>query len=163
LEQGYRAPGVLAWADIPDTPLGGMVFEHIDGETWHTATRPGLIHDVKGLLEKLHGDEQLAARIGDGPRTFGECWELRYQDQFEQDLEAVRECRPACVTDDRLVWMVEEARRVLALAAGHDAFAGVTRAPCHWDLWPDNVLVGRGGAWWVLDWDGLATGDEAED
>jgi thiamine kinase-like enzyme len=59
--------------------------------------------------------------------------------------------------------MKEEARRVLSLPDGHDAFAEVTRAPCHWDLWPDNVLVGRGGAWWVLDWDGLALGDEAED
>ena len=37
------------------------------------------------------------------------------------------------------------------------------RAPCHWDLWPDNVLVQADGCWWVLDWDSLAVGDEAED
>jgi thiamine kinase-like enzyme len=163
LEQGYRAPRVLARADIPGTPLGGLVFEHIDGETWDTAAHAGLLQDVKGLLDRLHADGPLAARIGDGPRTYRECWELRYREQFEQDLEAVRGCRPACVTNDRLAWMEEEARRVLALASGHDAFAGATSAPCHWDLWPANFLVGRGGAWWVLDWDGLATGDEAED
>src|SRR5262249_5997704 len=97
LGQRYRAPRVLAWAGIPDTPLAGLVFEHIDGETWDTTTRAGLLHDVKGLLDGLHGDEQLAARVGDGPRTYRECWELRYRDQFGQDLEALRGRRPACV------------------------------------------------------------------
>jgi hypothetical protein len=96
LEQHYRAPRVLAWVDIPGTPLVGLVFEHIDGETWDTASRAGLLQDVKGLLDRLHADEQLAALIGDGPRSYSECWELRYREQFEQDLEAVRECRPAC-------------------------------------------------------------------
>jgi thiamine kinase-like enzyme len=59
--------------------------------------------------------------------------------------------------------MEEEARTVLALADGHDAFSGVTTSPCHWDLWAGNVLVGSDGRPWVLDWDGLAVGDVAED
>ena len=53
--------------------------------------------------------------------------------------------------------------RLLALPAGNGAFDGVTRSPCHGDLWPDNVLVGAVGRPWVLDWDGLAVGDAAED
>src|SRR5262249_10132083 len=59
--------------------------------------------------------------------------------------------------------MEREARVVLSLAAENGAFAGVTRSPCHGDLWPDNVLIGDDGRPWVLDWDGLAVGDEAED
>jgi hypothetical protein len=59
--------------------------------------------------------------------------------------------------------MEEEAQAVLALAAGNDTFLGVTRSPCHGDLWPGNVLVGADGRWWVLDGNGLAVGDEAED
>jgi thiamine kinase-like enzyme len=43
------------------------------------------------------------------------------------------------------------------------AFDGMTSAPCHWDLWPNNVMTEKTGGWWVLDWDSLATGDEAED
>jgi len=33
----------------------------------------------------------------------------------------------------------------------------------NWDLSPDNVMVGDDGRWWVLDWDGLAIGNPAED
>src|SRR5262249_36363164 len=89
LERDYRAPRVLAWADIPGTPLGGLVFEHIDGETWDTAARPALVQDLRDLLGRLHADRLLAGRIGDGPRSYRECWDLRYRDQFEQDLIAI--------------------------------------------------------------------------
>jgi hypothetical protein len=163
LERDYRAPRVLAWADIPGTPLGGLVFEHIDGETWDMAARPGLVQDLRDLLGRLHADRRLADRIGDGPRNYRECWDLRYRDQFEQDLFAIRARRPESVTDDRLHWMEQESRKVLALADDQEAFEGMTRAPCHWDLWPNNVMVDRSGTWWVLDWDSLAVGDEAED
>jgi hypothetical protein len=163
LERDYHAPRVLAWVDIPDTPLGGLVFEHIDGETWDTAARPELLPHLRGLLDRLHADRLLADRIGDPPRSYRECWDLRYRDQFEQDLIAVRGKRPGSVTAARLDWMEQESRKVLALADDHPAFDGITRAPCHWDLWPNNVMVNRAGRWWVLDWDSLAVGDEAED
>jgi hypothetical protein len=52
------------------------------------------------------------------------------------------EGRPASVTDARVSWMEEEARIVLAVPSGNEAFDGVTRSPCDWDLWPNNVLVG---------------------
>jgi thiamine kinase-like enzyme len=163
LEGAYHAPPVLAWLDLPGTPYGGLVFEHIDGDTWDTGSRPGLLRVLSGLLGRLHEDGPLAERLGDGPRSYRACWELRYREQFEEDLKTVRACRPASVTDARLAWMEEEARVVLTLAAGDDAFEGVTRSPCHWDLWPNNVLVGADGRPWLLDWDGLAVGDEAED
>jgi hypothetical protein len=163
LERHYRAPRVLAWVDIPGTPLGGLVFEHIDGATWDIAAHPELIVNLRDLLDRLHADRRLADQIGDAPRTYRECWKLRYRDQFEQDLIAVRASRPGSVTDARLRWMEDESRKVLALAEENAAFDGTTRAPCHWDLWPNNVMVDRAGGWWVLDWDSLAVGDKAED
>jgi thiamine kinase-like enzyme len=163
LEDEYHAPPVLAWLDLAGTPHAGLVFEHIDGDTWDTESQPALLGDLQGVLRRLHEDGALAERLGDGVRSYRECWDLRYREQFEEDLKTVRACRPASVTDGRLAWMEEETRVVLALAAGDDAFAGVTRSPCHWDLWPNNVLVGTDGCPWVLDWDGLAVGDPAED
>ncbi len=163
LEQEYRAPRVLAWVDVPETSYGGLAFEHINGATWDTAARPDLIHDLIGLLGRLHVDERLADRIGDRPKSYRECWELRYREQFEQDLLTVRRNRPASVSDARVNWMERESQEVLALAADHAAFASVSNAPCHWDLWPENVMVATSGAWWVIDWDSLGVGDDAED
>jgi hypothetical protein len=163
LAGAYHTPPVLAWVDLPGTPYGGLVFEHLDGGVWDPDRRPGLLHDLRVLLGRLHGDAPLADRLGNAPRSYRECWELRYREQFEEDLKTVRACRPESVTDARVAWMEEEARVVLALPAGSEAFDGVTRSPCHWDLWPNNVLVGADGRWWVLDWDGLSVGDEAED
>jgi hypothetical protein len=163
LERDYHAPRVLAWVDIPGAPLGSLVFEHIDGASWDIAAHPELIANLRDLLGRLHADRRLADRIGDGPRSYRECWDLRYCDQFEQDLIAVRARRPESITDARVAWMEQESRKVLAMAADHEAFAGLTRAPCHWDLWPNNIMVDRTGRWWVLDWDSLAAGDEAED
>ena len=49
------------------------------------------------------------------------------------------------------------------MGANHPVLAGTTHAPCHWDLWTDNVIVAPDGAWWTPDWDDLSIGDEAED
>jgi thiamine kinase-like enzyme len=162
LERVYRAPKVLAWVDLSGTNYGGLVFEHIEGQTWDTATHPGLFREVRDLLARLHKDRQLAAQIG-GARSYRHCWTVRYREQFEEDLKAVRASRPESVTEARLSWMEREAREVLALADGNPAYDGTTNSPCHWDLWPNNVLLDADGRWWVLDWDGLAVGDEAED
>ena len=83
-------------------------------------------------------------------------------DSLSQNCSAYSALR-ASLSDARLSWMEQEARKVLALADGNDAFEGTTTVPCHWDLWPSNVLVEGSGRWWVLDWDSLAVGDEAED
>lgn len=162
LEREYRAPRVLGWLDIPGTSYGGLAFEHIDGATWEPAAPPELIHDLIDLMGRLHDDRELAAQIG-GARTYRECWELRYREQFEQDLITIRGSRPASVTDADVTWMEDESRELLAIAPEHAAFEGASHAPCHWDLWWQNVMVAGGGAWWVIDWDSLAVGDEAED
>ena len=163
LERDYRAPKILAWLDLPGTSWAGLVFEHLAGRTWNTAERPELLIELRELLGRLHADGPLADALGGGARSYRRCWELRYREQFEEDLRTVRAARPPFVADARLTWMEDEARAVLAMADGCGAFEGFTRSPCHWDLWPDNVMVDADGRWWVLDWDGLAVGDEAED
>src|SRR5207248_6744754 len=115
-------PPVLAWVDLPGTPFGGLVFEHIEGEPWDTSSRPGLLGELLVLLGRLLEDRPLAERLGDGPRGYRECWELRYRVQFEEDLKTVRACRPTSVTDARVSWMEDEARVVLALPSENEAF-----------------------------------------
>jgi hypothetical protein len=134
LERDYHAPQILAWIDLPGAPFGGLVFEHIDGESWDTDARPGLLPKLADLLRRLHEDGSLAESLGDGAKTYRECWELRYREQYEEDLKAVRECRPGSVTDARVSWMEEEARVVLALPAANVAFEGMTHSPCHGDV-----------------------------
>jgi len=159
----YRAPRALGWIDIPDAGYGGIVFEHLEGEHWDVRQRPALMNELVALLDRLHADRKMAERIGDPPRTYRQCWEMRYREQFEEDLRTVRADRPPVVSEWSLAWMEAESRKLLALGREHPALEGRTLSPCHWDLWANNVLVGADGAWWVLDWDGLAVGDEAED
>ncbi len=163
LEHDYHAPKVLAWVDLPGTAYGGLVFEHIAGHTWDTSQDPALLPDLRDLLERLHADNRLANELEDGLRSYRDCWNLRYGEQFEEDLKTIAASRPASVPDSRLSWMEAEACKVLGLASRNEAFDGVARSPCHWDLWPNNVMVEENGRWWALDWDSLAVGDEAED
>jgi thiamine kinase-like enzyme len=162
----YRAPRALGWIDLPESAgaeHGGIVFEHIEAEHWDVRQRPELMRELAALLERLHADHGLAERINDPERSYRECWEMRYREQFEEDLRTVRAQRPPFVSEASLAWMEAESRRLLAMGREHPALERRTRAPCHWDLWTNNVLVGAEGDWWVLDWDGLAVGDEAED
>ena len=163
LQENYRAPRILAWVDMPNTDYGGLLFEHIEGKTWDVAAQPALLNDILCLLRKLHRDRELADALGDPPVSYCDTWEMRYRDLFVEDLRTVRESRPPFVSAAALAWMDAESSKVIAMARDHWAFAGVTHAPCHWDLWPDNVMVAEGGEWWLLDWDGLRVGDEAED
>jgi hypothetical protein len=132
---------------LPGTPYGGLVFEHIAGHTWDTSRDPGLLQDLRNLLERLHADGQLADQLGDGLRSYRDCWNLRYREQFEEDLKTIAMSRPASVPDFRLSWLEAEVCKVLGLANGNDAFDGMTRSPCHWDLWPNNVMVEDNGSW----------------
>ncbi|MBA2707373.1 MAG: phosphotransferase [Gemmatimonadaceae bacterium] len=159
----YRAPQILGWIDLPHADCGGPVFQHIEGHAWDPCKRPALIGEIISLLDRMHRDQSLALRLGDSCRTYHDCWEMRYREQFEQDLKIVRAHRPPFVTETSLAWMEAESQKVLAIGREHPALDGQAGAPCHWDLWTDNILVGDNGAWWVLDWDGLAIGDEAQD
>jgi thiamine kinase-like enzyme len=160
LEERYRAPRILDWVDVPGTDHAGLLFEHIDGSTWDIDNRPDLMQEIVSLLVKLHRDDELAMAPA---RTYRDCWELRYRELFEEDLKAVRGSQPPFVSNALLEWMEQESKKVIGIGREHWAFEGVSRSTCHLDLWQDNVMIEKSGAWWILDWDGLAVGDPAED
>ena len=159
----YRAPRVLGWIDVAGSDHGGLVFEHLQGHAWKPRQQPTLAHEIALMLDRLHHDEDLAIQLGDPLRSYRQCWDMRFREQFEEDLKIVRAQRPPFVTGASLEWMEQESRKLLAMGQDHPALEGMTRAPCHWDLWSENVMVGDDGDWWVLDWDGLAIGDQAVD
>jgi len=163
LEQHYRAPRILDWIDIRGTDHAGLLFEHIDGVTWDIGSRPDWVQEIVKLLSKLHQDGELARALGDPARSYGDCWELRYRELFEEDLKAVRGSRPPFVSSELLEWMEQESKEIIAIGQAHKAFEGVSRSACHLDLWQDNVMLDKSGEFWILDWDGLAVGDPAED
>ncbi|HEY6393115.1 MAG TPA: aminoglycoside phosphotransferase family protein [Bryobacteraceae bacterium] len=163
LERCYRAPRILEWVEIPGADHAGLLFEHIDGSNWDIDSRPDLMNEIVGLLATLHGDGELVRALGDPARTYRDCWELRYRELFEEHLKAVRGCRPSFVSNELLEWMERESEKVIAIGREHWAFGGVSRSACHLDLWHDNVMLDKSGDWWILDWDGLAVGDPAED
>jgi aminoglycoside phosphotransferase (APT) family kinase protein len=163
LSRHYCAPRVLGWIDVPDAGRGGLVFEHIDGRPWDFAAEPQRVAEIVEVLDRLHRDDALAARLGDGARTLRQCWAMRYREQFEEDLKIVGARRPPFVSEASLAWMEAESQRLLALGRDHPVLDGVTRAPCHWDGWSGNVMVGNDGSLWILDWDGLSAGDPALD
>jgi len=160
LEEHYRAPRILDWVDVPGTDHAGLLFEHIDGSTWDIDNRPDLMQEIVSLLVKLHRDDELVMAPA---RTYRDCWELRYRELFEDDFKAVRGSQPPFVSNALLEWMEQESKKVIAIGREHWAFEGVSRSACHLDLWQDNVMLDKSGGWWVLDWDGLAVGDPAED
>jgi thiamine kinase-like enzyme len=163
LEVHYRAPRILGWADVPGTEHAGLLFEHIDGVTWDISSRPDLVKEIVKLLSKLHQDDELMRALRDPARSYGDCWELRYRELFEEDLKTVRGSQPPFVSNTLLEWMEQESKKVIAIGREHWAFKGVSHSVCHLDLWQDNVMLDKTGGWWILDWDGLAVGDPAED
>ena len=76
----------------------------------------------------------------------GYAWDVRRQPELIDDIAALL---PELHRD-----------RELAVAIGDPL---VTRFPCHWDLWSDNVMLDKDGEWCLLDWDGVRVGDEAGD
>lgn len=163
LTRHYHGPRVLGWLDVSGAARAGLVFEHIDGRPWDFSAQPQRVTDIIDVLDHLHRDDGLAAQLGDGPRTFRQCWAMRYREQFEEDLKLVRTRRPPFVRETSLQWMEAESAKLLALGRDHPALAGVTRTPCHWDAWSGNVMIGGDGSLRILDWDGLAVGDAALD
>ena len=64
LENRYHAPKLVDWVAIPDTPLAGLLFKHIDGQKPDLAASPALLTELLALIARLHADQGLAARLG---------------------------------------------------------------------------------------------------
>lgn len=164
LHERHRAPRMLGWIDVPGTPYEGPVFEWIEGGV-PAARDARLVAEVGEALRRLHGDRDLAARLAsrDGPRTCRDVFREGLRREFVEDLRAVGATRPPFVAAGDLEWMRDEAARIAADVAVEGAFDGPVEAPCHGDLWLDNLVCGGDGRLSILDWDGLALGDPALD
>jgi aminoglycoside phosphotransferase (APT) family kinase protein len=162
LSDRYAAPRMAGWLRIPDSPLEGPVFEHIDGATPQGRTA-GLIESIAPLLTALHADADLAARIATGPpRPCRDTFARTCLRRFREDLELVRAGCPPFVSAPLLAGMEREIDALDRASATHPAFAEVAATPAHADLWLNNLLV-DGERLWVLDWDDLSIGDPALD
>lgn len=163
LSERYAAPRMAGWLRIPETPLEGPVFEHIDGSTPQVRTA-ALIESIAPLLAALHADTGLAARVADGgpPRPCRDTFANTYLRRFREDLDLVRADPPPFIPAPLLGWMEREIDALDAESATLPAFGEIAATPIHADLWLNNLLV-DGERLWVLDWDDLSIGDPALD
>ena len=164
LAERYHAPRLLEWVAVPETDYRGVLFEHVEGETLDETRAATIVPRICEMLGRLHEDQELTERIGSAtpPRTYRDCFRMRFEKMFAEDLAAVRADRPPFVSGQTLEFLEAESQRVLRLA-GHPAFDAYARSPCHWDLWSGNVLVEPDRTFHVIDWDCLAVGDPVID
>ena len=164
LEARYRAPQMLGWAAIEKTPFEGPVFEFLPGKNADFSANPALLAQVLDLLTRLHGDQELAARLAEWDGEAETCTDYfldTYIERFDEDLSIVVGDLPEFVPLKTVDWMQGETRHLEALTRETPAFALPAASPTHGDLWPNNILVSAAGDWRIVDWDDLALGDPA--
>lgn len=162
LEKRYHAPAMLDWVSLRGTGFEGPLFQHIAGLPASLAASPELLRQVLDMLERLHGDAELAAALAeDGIPTCADYFLGIYIDRFDEDLLIVAPNLPPFVSLPLLDWMMGETREMEGLVRDGAAFQLPAGAPTHGDLWASNILVSGDGAWSVIDWDDLALGDPA--
>lgn len=165
LERRYRAPEMLGWIELPDTPFAGPLFRWVDGRS-PAVPDAETLEVVLPLLDRLGGDEELRAALG-GPghaaRTCADAYRDTFHDRFTEDLKAVERQPPPFVDPERLRWMWDQVGDLEGEVRRSTAFHEPADAPTHGDLWLDNLLVTASGELYVLDWDGLDLGDPVMD
>jgi hypothetical protein len=162
LEERYHAPPLIGEWVLAGTGFRGLLFHHLDESKRGGAGTLG--DEVLDCLQRLHRDQELHRALQrDRARTCLDDMLSNHGERFTEDLNFVRGERPSFVSEERLVWMEEEAQRVIALARSSAAFGAPADRPIHGDLWWGNLLAGSGGRWYLLDWDELRLGDPALD
>ena len=162
LEERYHAPLMLDWIRLRGTGFEGPLFQYVPGHPADLVAQAGLLREVLDLLERLHGDEELAGTLAeDSTPTCAEYFLGLYIDRFDEDLLIVAPDLPPFVSLPLLDWMMGETRELEGLVREEAAFQLPAGAPIHGDLWSSNILVTEDGQWVVIDWDDLALGDPA--
>ncbi|HEX6747049.1 MAG TPA: aminoglycoside phosphotransferase family protein [Longimicrobium sp.] len=160
----YHAPEMVDWIALPDLGLEGPLFRHVDGAVPEVRS-PELLAAVAPVIERLHGDGELAAHIAsdEAPRPCRDTFLETYAGRFREDLAFVSAHRPGFVSPGTLAYIRGQADALEVEVHAHPAFAEPGTSPIHADLWLENLLLDGDGRWWVLDWDGLTVGDPAID
>jgi thiamine kinase-like enzyme len=159
----YHAPPMLGWLDLG--AYAGPIFEWIDGVT---ATRLDgeFGDDVYGVVRALHGDAELAERLGEDGSAVESCaraYLRSYHERFVEDLAFIDSDPPPFVGTALRAWMREQAGLLEGMVSESLAFQEPADAPVHADLWLNNMLIAATGHWYLLDWDGLTLGDPVLD
>lgn len=164
LTRHYRAPAMVAWIEADECDTAGPLFELVPGITPERLDQVPF-QELVATLTGLHSDTGLAddlARLGDRVTTCADAYRRSYHRRFVEDLEFVATARPPFVSERRLEWMENEAKRLAEAIEASPAFDQPANAAVHGDLWLNNLIVGPTGLY-VLDWDGLELGDPAID
>lgn len=164
LQARYRAPTIVDWIEIDDTPCEGLLFDFFEGRKADFRANPSLHRQVLDLVGHLHADQELAdilTRLDGPPGDCADYFMSTYIDRFDEDLLSVVRDLPSFVSLSTLDWMQGETRHLESLARELPAFTLPANAPTHGDLWENNVLVNDRGEWIIIDWDDLSLGDPA--
>jgi hypothetical protein len=165
LERRYRAPHVINWLDFPEIGFAGLLQEHINGRTARFCENPLLVEQLIQLVNCLHQDADLGARLNSGRSSAKTCLDHfveTYIHRFTADLEAIGDAPPSFVSSALLQWMRQETERLRERADSDPAFHRPADQPVHGDLNEGNVLV-TPAEFFILDWDDLAIGDPGVD
>ena len=163
LECRHKAPHVIDTVELSEVDATGLVFEHIEGAP---PDGPGSTDRLLEAARLLHGDEELAAKIGvpRSPDTVGQYFEDLHIRNLQKDIGIIRDtARTPIVDDELLAWMEHETRELRRTAKNSAAFEVLARWPTHGDLYEGNTLLTDDGVFYVLDWDDLALGDPVAD
>jgi hypothetical protein len=160
LTERYHAPEVVDWITLPDGVGEGLLFPHLPGRAADLTASPDLAGEIIPVLHRLHADEELAAQLQ--PAEYPDCgayFRGTVGQCDREDLLFIREQLPPFVSAETLAWMEAEVMRLDAWTRTSAAFTVLADRPVHSDTWSNNILVGEGGRWHLLDWDNLCLGD----
>lgn len=161
LHKKYRCPAALAWVQVPGSTAQGILFERVEGTP--TIFSEPIVRELAAAIDALHQDEELRKALPATDATCARSYLDGLDRRFQSDLSDIEATPPPFVTEEALGFMRSEAARLRASVVSHAAFAEPGVAPIHGDLWPNNVLTDRTGAWFLIDWDDLRLGDPCLD
>jgi hypothetical protein len=150
LASDYSAPLVLDTLEVRGRI--GLVFPFLLTPVATTVLVRSRLTQILALLDALHGDDALAARLGPA-LTAGEAFRQLWLRRLRADLEIVQSQVLDSDYSRMATWLDD-----LASAITGPAFDVPVHAPIHADPWHENLLISDNELW-LLDWDGLRIGD----